>query len=507
MKRVDLAHPATLARILVIDDESDMLTNYKRLLSSAGYECLAAADASRLMNLLVEFQPDLVLTDLVMPNSSGLDVLERVHRYNEQIPVIIVTGHGSIETAVEAMKLRAVDFVTKPFSVQDLHHKIGSALKRRPIEKPSVETDAVSEAEKEWRCGFVGISPNITGVLNLVRKVARTDVNVLITGESGTGKELVARGIHHLSSRRNEIFVPMDCASLPESLLESELFGYRKGAFTGANTDKMGLFEFAHKGTLFLDEIGELQPSLQSKLLRVLQERRFRPIGGRSEIEVDIRVLAATNRDLEEAVQTKTFRSDLFYRLNVVVIHLPSLKEQTEDIALLADHFLRQFNRSNQSPVQGISPSALAALRAYRWPGNVRELQNVIERAITLAAGPLIELHDLSDGLQSAQVKLPVLADSTPPANEEPHGPPAAAPLFQARTELVGKFERDFLVSLLLEHDFNIVRAAAASGCHRRTLYRMILRHGIDLKTLRPPRKDGASRPKRGASATFPDKQ
>ena len=481
-------HPGPPSRILVIDDEVDMLTNYKRLLTRAGHECLTTSDPSQLVSLLIEFQPDLVLADLVMPNGSGLDVLERVRSYDQGIPVILVTGHGSIEVAVEAMKRQAADFLTKPFSMEDLLNKTREALGRRRIERFSSARGEVPEEDVEWRRNIVGISRAITRVRDLVRKVARTDVNVLITGDSGTGKEEVARAIHRLSSRAEEIFVPMDCASLPENLLESELFGYRKGAFTGANADKMGLFEFAHKGTLFLDEIAEVPLSLQSKLLRVLQERRFRPIGGREEIEVDIRVLAATNRNLEQSVRAKTFRSDLFYRLNVVIIRLPSLGERREDIPLLASHFLHQFTQDNRCPVQGISPTALACLKAYVWPGNVRELQNVIERAATLAPGPLIEPEDLPEALHAPPVLLESAENelSSPASPKERRGgvaPPKA--LFEAKEAVVGDFERDFLVSLLVENEFNISRAALAAGCHRRTLYRMIHRYNLNLKPFR----------------------
>jgi len=476
------------SRILVIDDEVDMLTNYKRLLTRAGHQCLTTSDPSQLVSLLIEFQPDLVLADLVMPNGSGLDVLERVRSYDQGIPVILVTGHGSIEVAVEAMKRQAADFLTKPFSMEDLLNKTREALSRRRIERLSSARSEVPEEDVEWRQGIIGISRAITRVLDLVRKVARTDVNVLITGDSGTGKEVVARAIHRLSSRREEIFVPMDCASLPENLLESELFGYRKGAFTGANADKMGLFEFAHKGTLFLDEIAEVPLSLQSKLLRVLQERRFRPIGGREEIEVNIRVLAATNRNLEQSVQAKTFRSDLFYRLNVVIIRLPSLGERREDIPLLASHFLRQFTQDKRCLIQGISPAALARLKAYEWPGNVRELQNVIERAATLAPGPLIEPEDLPEALHAAPVLLESAEDelssqARPKERWDGAAPPKA--FFEAKEAVVEDFERDFLVSLLLGNAFNISQAALAAGCHRRTLYRMIHRYNLDLKTLR----------------------
>jgi DNA-binding NtrC family response regulator len=467
-------------RILVIDDEEDMLANYRRLLKRTGYECLTLADPAQALASVPTFQPDLVITDYIMPGLGGLEVLSRIHEIDPALPVIMVTGFGSVEGAVTALKNRAADYLTKPFSVEELLAKIQEALSRRLIGSAAA-ADAngptAGQAEGEGRqLGIIGVSPALSHVLELTRRVARTDVNVLIVGASGTGKEVFARAIHRLSGRRDEIFVPVDCASLPENLLESELFGYRKGAFTGAGSDKMGLFEFAHRGTLFLDEIGEMPLALQSKLLRVLQERRFRPLGGREEIDIDVRVIAATNRDLDEALREKTFRSDLFYRLNVVTLRLPTLADRPEDVPLLAHHFLGQFVADNHLHVVGIDGAALECLRAYDWPGNVRELQNVIEHAATMARGTILEVEDLPEhvGRQA-------------PAASGHDGQPKA--LFAAKDQLVDHFERDYLVSLLVEHRFNISRAAQSAGCHRRTLYRMIHRHGLDLETLKEQRR------------------
>ena len=388
-------------RILAIDDEQDMLTNYRRLLQRAGHECLTSSDPTRIEATLAEFRPDLVITDLMMPDGSGMEVLRKVHLFDPTIPVILVTGHGSIDNAVVAMKNHAADYLTKPFAVEELLGKIQETLSRRLIENSANPTPPTEKTNEAWRRGIVGVTPKIQQVLDLARKVARTDVNVLIMGESGTGKELFARAIHNLSARHNEIFVPVDCASLPENLLESELFGYCKGAFTGANSDKMGLFRFADKGTLFLDEIGEMPVALQSKLLRVLQERQFRPIGGCNVTNVDVRVVAATNRDLNESLREKTFRSDLFYRLNVITLHIPPLRERIEDVGLLGRHFLSQFTRDNHLPPVTLASETLECLKSYHWPGNVRELQNVIERSATLGAGPSIGVEDLPDNIQS----------------------------------------------------------------------------------------------------------
>jgi two-component system response regulator AtoC len=463
-------------RILVIDDEVDMLTNYSRLLKRAGHDCLTSTDPSQLETLLADFRPDLVITDLIMPNESGLEVLERVKEFDEEIPVILVTAYGSIESAVEAMKHSAADYLTKPFSVNELLGRIQESLSRR-LTKQSGTSFARTEPESaDWRKGIIGISPVMQAVLDLVRKVAKTDINVLVVGESGTGKEVIARAIHKLSARNKQIFVPVDCASLPEHLLESELFGYRKGAFTGATSDKMGLFEFAHKGTLFLDEIGHMPLDLQAKLLRVLQERQFRPIGGREETEIDVRVIAATNRDLNQALRDKTLRSDLYYRLNVVTLCLPLLRDRPEDIPLLANHFLRQFAKDNRLPLDTISPKALEYLKMYSWPGNVRELLHVIEHAATLATGSMIDVADLPKELQSCK-------------DETGDSIISQECFFSQKKCVVSSFEREYLISLLVENRFNITRAAAAAGCHRRTLYRMIHRNHIDIEAIKEQRR------------------
>lgn len=467
----------TLTRVLVIDDEPEMLKNYQRLLKRAGHECQATADPKEAPALLKEFRPQLVITDLMMPDISGMDILDQVHEWDPSVPVIIVTAYGSIERAVDAMKHHAADFLIKPFSMNELLQKVQEALANRMISEvaePPAPDDGEAAAAGHF-AGMIGISPPMQDLFDRLRKVARMDVNVLVTGESGTGKELVARAIHSLSPRRGEILVPIDCASLPENLLESELFGYSKGAFTGAHADKKGLLEFAHRGTLFLDEVGEIPPSLQVKLLRVLQERCFRPIGCREQVEVNIRVVAATNRSLEEEVQAKNFRSDLYYRLNVVGLHLPPLRDRREDIPLLANHFLRQFTREQNLPPMTLLPDAVEALRRYPWPGNVRELQNSMEHAATLATGTQLGAADLPADIRGEE--------STIPAGGGP------ASLFEEKDRLVAGFEREYLVTLLAENRFNISQAAKAAGCHRRTLYRMIQRYRIDLDTIRRERR------------------
>lgn len=472
--RNGIAEGPVTTRILVIDDEHEMLQNYERLLKRAGHQCVGCSDPTGLEKLLSEFRPEIVVTDLMMPEVSGMDVLQRVHAWDETVPVILVTAYGSVENAVTAMKLKAADFLSKPFSMDELLQKVHEALSNRLIEHASKSVAPTESGAHEAMDGIIGVSSAMQQLFERLRKVSRLDVNVLIMGESGTGKEMVARAIHGLSQRHGEVFVPIDCASLPENLLESELFGYTKGSFTGAVADKKGLLEFAHKGTLFLDEIGEIPLPLQVKLLRVLQERAFRPIGGRGQIDVNIRVVAATNRDLAEEVRAKNFRSDLYYRLNVITLRLPPLRDRAEDIPLLASHFLRTFAQEQRIPAMTLSPEALEALRRHHWPGNVRELQNAIEHAGTLANGTELRVEDLP----------PEITGSVGEVSPRPE-----TKLFKAKDRIVGDFEREFLITLLAENRFNISKAAEAAGCNRRTLYRMIHRHGIDLKTIQGERR------------------
>jgi DNA-binding NtrC family response regulator len=467
------AHKMT--RVLVIDDEPEMLRNYERLLKRAGHESRATTNPTEVKALLKDFQPELVVTDLMMPEVDGMEVLEMVHAWDSTVPVIIVTAYGSVERAVFAMKHHAADFLIKPFSMNELLQKVQEALSARMIGQVAEHPVALDGVGAESFAGMVGISPAMQFLFDRLRKVARMDVNVLVTGESGTGKELVARAVHSLSPRRKNILAPIDCASLPENLLESELFGYSKGSFTGAHADKKGLLEFADKGTLFLDEVGELPLSLQVKLLRVLQERKFRPIGCREEVAVDVRVVAATNRALEEEVAAKTFRSDLYYRLNVVNLVIPPLRERREDILLLANHFLRTFTREQSLPNMILMPDALEALRQYHWPGNVRELQNAMEHAATLSSGNELTVRNLPPDLQGGHA----CANASLVSSH----------LFEEKERLVSGFEKEYLITLLADNQFNITQAAKAAGCHRRTLYRMIQRYEIDIDSIQRERR------------------
>ncbi len=382
-----------MERILVVDDEKNYLVVLDALLSEAGYDVLTAAGGARALAVLEEEEPDLMITDMRMPRLSGLELMAQVKQMHPDLPVIVMTAFGTVENAVEAMKLGAVDYIMKPFENQELLLTVEKALKLRRL----VAQNRLLKEDASRGRGFgsiVGDSRPMRQVFELVEKVAATKATVLITGESGTGKELIARAIHQRSPRAEEPFVPVNCMALSETLLESELFGHEKGAFTGAVGRRKGRFELADKGTLFLDEVGEIAPSLQVKLLRVLQERTFERVGGNQPLSVDVRIVAATNRDLARAVASGQFREDLFYRLNVVRLELPPLRERKEDLPALVAHFVRRYAAEVGRTAPGVSPEAMQVIYDYAWPGNVRELENALERAVIMA-GAEIRPHDL----------------------------------------------------------------------------------------------------------------
>src|SRR2546425_4849029 len=378
-------------RVLVVDDEPDMVENCARILGRAGYQCLTATDPRHALGLVESERPDLLLPDLKMPGMDGIELLRRAREVDPALPVILITAFATIESAVAAIKDGAFDYLPKNFSVDQLSVAVERGLRQRQLQ---LENRNLRE-QLQGALGFeniLGRSPAMTKVFELVRKAARSEANILVIGESGTGKELIARAVHANSSRAAQPFIPVDCASLPEQLLESELFGHEKGAFTGAVKGKRGLMEVADRGTLFLDEIGELPVALQVKLLRSLQERQLRRVGGTSVLDVDVRVVSATNRDLREAVKQAQFREELYYRVNVIEIHLPPLRERAGDGRLLAHAFRARYGGER---VTGFDESALEALDAYAWPGNVRELQNIVERACALADGARVTRADL----------------------------------------------------------------------------------------------------------------
>jgi DNA-binding NtrC family response regulator len=459
----------TRARILIVDDEPDMVDNCARLLGRAGHDCITATDPARALALLESDRPDLLLTDLKMPGMDGMELMRHAHEIDPTLPVIVITGFATIESAVAAVKDGAFDYLPKTFSLDQLRISVDRALRHREL----AQENRNLKSQLQSTLGFeniIGRSPAMMRVFEIVKKAARSEANILVVGESGTGKELVARAIHANSPRAAQPFVPVDCAALPDNLLESELFGHEKGSFTGALRSKPGLMELAHRGTLFLDEIAELPMALQSKLLRALQERQIRRVGGTSEITVDARVVSATNRNLREAIAKNEFREELYYRINVITIELPPLRERQGDLLLLAHAFLKRYG---QGRVSAIDDAAMAALEAYPWPGNVRELQNVIERACALADGAAITLRELAD----------YVVDRTPPAAAPASSDTGLAAdglsLAEARDRWMKTLESAYLRDLLARHGGNISAAAKAAGVDRKTFHRLVSKYHL----------------------------
>ncbi|MFM7204580.1 MAG: sigma-54-dependent transcriptional regulator [Myxococcota bacterium] len=384
--------------ILVVDDDVSNRSTVEKILQKEGYVVLLAADGAEALAIVRRESVALVVTDFKMPGMTGLDLLKAARTLQPDLEVILMTAYGTVEAAVEAMKEGAYDFISKPFKRVELLKAVQKALEKQALAAENRRLRA--QLEQPSAHGIIGTSDALRGVLELVQQVAPSSANVLIEGESGTGKELVAQAIHELSLRRARRFVKVNCGALPEALLESELFGYEQGAFTDARSKKEGRFELANGGSLFLDEIGELSPSSQVKLLRVLQEGEFERLGGTKTIRVDVRLVTATNRDLEQEISARRFREDLYYRLNVIRIQLPPLRERTDDIPLLVSHFLRVYARKNERPVKELHPDALELLMGYRWPGNVRELENMMERAVVLSRGEQISIADLPPALR-----------------------------------------------------------------------------------------------------------
>lgn len=379
--------------ILVVEDDPDIAMVLSDRLLAMGHEVMAVGDGQAALNVLEQAEPGLVLLDLNLPKIGGMEVLKHARKSRPDLPVIVMTAHGTILKAVEAMKEGATDFITKPFDNGYLGLVVGKALERRDL-KHDV---AVLRSELDSRFDMlVASSPKMDGVILTARKAASSDSTVLLLGESGTGKDLLARSIHNWSARRGRLFMPVNCVALSEELLESELFGHEKGSFTGASAQKRGKLEVVDGGTVFLDEIGDMKPGLQAKLLRFLQSREFDRVGGTRTIRVDVRVVAATNRDLRQAVRAGAFREDLFFRLNVVTLTLPPMRERTEEIPHLAEFFLKKYCLEAKKPLMQISPSAMKVLAAYPWPGNVRELQNAIERAVVLKTGEVLTSEDFA---------------------------------------------------------------------------------------------------------------
>jgi DNA-binding NtrC family response regulator len=444
--------------ILVVDDEKNIREGLAKLLEMEGHSSIPAADGREALALLERGDVDLVITDLKMPNLPGEEVLRRAQATAPGLPVIILTGHGTIESAVQAMKEGAYDYLTKPVDMSRLTLLVARALSEWEVKRQYRE--ALQELQKRSQfSNIIGKSEAMRRIFEVVQLVSASKASVLITGESGTGKEMIADAIHYNSDRKDKPLIKVHCAALSETLLESELFGHERGAFTGAVARKRGRFELAHLGTIFLDEIGEVSPSVQIKLLRVLQDKTFERVGGEESIEVDCRVIAATNRDLSQAIKQGQFREDLYYRLNVVNIHLPPLRERKEDIPLLISSFLTELAEAAGKRLEGLDPKARTALYNYHWPGNVRELRNCLESAVVLARGSQITLEDLPPHIRSDADKNYVKLS-------------LGITLAQAEAELIR--------AELLAQNGNKTKAAEVLGIGRKTLHRKIQEYGLE---------------------------
>lgn len=444
--------------ILVIDDEKNIRTGLQAALELDGYEVLLAADGAEGLDIALHSDVDLVITDLRMPGVSGEEVLRRVSTESPGIPVIVLTGHGTVENAVEAMRSGAYDFLTKPLNLDRLSLLVKRALQNRELVLQHRELEREIENRKSFE-HIIGKSPAMLKVFEVLKRVAPTKASVLITGESGVGKELIANALHNLSPRKPNPFIKVHCAALAETILESELFGHEKGSFTGAVARKRGRFELANAGTIFLDEIGEINQQVQIKILRVLQEKKFERVGGEETLEVDVRVVTATNRDLEKEIAEGRFREDLYYRLNVVRIHVPPLRERKDDLPLMIAAFIKEFAEENGKKIEGIDAKARSVLYAYDWPGNVRQLRNCLESAVVMTSDSIISLDDLPPsiraGTDSSSIRIPVGAT-------------------------MAEAEKEVILQTLSAQNGNKSKTAEVLGIGRKTLHRKLDEYGMD---------------------------
>lgn len=456
--------------ILIVDDETSIRDSLTGILQDEGFIPTTAANGEEALNRMREEKPDLVLLDIWMPGMDGLETLTRIREVHPDQVVIMMSGHGTIETAVKATKLGAHDFIEKPLSLEKLLLCIQNALRLNQLVEENRELKAKIAKEYE----MIGCSSAIVELKRQIEIVAPTSGWSLITGENGTGKELVARAIHSLSLRSTKPFVEVNCAAIPEDLIESELFGHEKGSFTGATAQRRGKFDLANEGTLFLDEIGDMSLKTQAKVLRILQERKFERVGGNRTIEVDVRVIAATNKNLQRQIAAGLFREDLYYRLNVIPFHVPPLRARRDDIPLLADHFLHFFCGKESREIKTLDEGAMAALTRYSWPGNVRELKNLIERLVIMVPTKVISASQLP--LPDTEQMLTVADEGE--GVEEPDTALTADNFRVAREE----FEKEFLLRKLEENDWNVSRTAEAIEMERSNLHRKIRSYGIEVK-------------------------
>ena len=457
------------SRVLVVDDEHVMLRAWAEMLPKDSYDVVLADSGPAAVEKLEHTELDAVVTDLMMPGGmSGLDLLRHVKRSKPDVEVVLMTAFATVETAVEALKGGAYDYLVKPFDIDHAARVVERAVDRKRLVDRNHQLEAALEVKDRFG-ELIGTSPAMLAVFELVRQVARSTATVLLAGESGTGKELVARAIHFQSDRKRRSFVPVNCGALTETLLESELFGHEKGAFTGAVSARKGLFEAADGGTIFLDEVGEVTPATQVKLLRVLQEGEVRPVGSNRPRSVDVRVLGASNKLLEEQVRIGEFREDLYFRLNVINIELPPLRDRAEDVPPLAHHFLKMYAKRMSRDVRRIDPDVMAALQAYSWPGNVRELQNIIERAVVLQQGDTIELRALPTKLQERAY--------TPPEGDSGF---THLPFPDAKKAALASFEQRYVSLMLQRTGGNKAQAARLAGMDRANFRRILKKYDID---------------------------
>jgi two-component system nitrogen regulation response regulator NtrX len=439
---------ATKATVLIVDDEEGILDTLSGILEDEGYEVITASSGEGALQQFKEFSPEVVLLDVWLPGMDGIEILKRIKEGNNFTSVIMISGHSNIDTAVNAIKLGAYDFLEKPLSLEKVLILVKNALEMQKLER--------RVGEERWE--IVGKTPQIIALKEMIRKAASSHSRILIYGESGTGKELVARAIHNESDRKNNNFVEVNCAAIPHELIESELFGHEKGSFTGAFERKKGKFEMAHEGTLFLDEIGDMSPATQAKVLRVIETQEFQRVGGNKKIKVDVRIIAATNKDLQEEIRKNNFREDLYFRLNVIPIHIPPLRERKEDIPLLADYFLEGFAQQYGQKLKKLSKTAIQSLMNYDWPGNVRELKNAIERFVIMNPAEMIDFEHFTREESSDIYKHKTLRE----AREH--------------------FERNFIIRKLKEHNWNVSKTAEEMEIERSNLHRKIKSLGIKIQ-------------------------
>jgi len=456
--------------VMIVDDEAAVRKALEKFLKTLNYNVLVACDGEEALGILDEETIDVALVDLVMPKMDGIELIQRMKRLNPDVVAIVLTGFGTITTAVEAMRAGAYHYLTKPFDLDYITTLVATALDHRQLKRENVELR--KQVRDKYRFeNIVGNSDEMMGVFDLIEKVADTDSTVLILGESGTGKELVTRALHYNSRRRDKPLITVNCAAIPEELLESELFGHMKGSFTGAIANKAGRFDAADKGTIFLDEIGDMSFKLQVKLLRVLQEQQFEPVGSTKTHQVDVRIIAATNHNMEEAVRERRFREDLYYRLNVIPIHMPPLRDRAGDLPILVNHFLDKFASQSGHKITGVESDAMGVLTAYNWPGNVRELENVVERAVVLKPEGQVGVNDLPEKLRRGHVDEPDVATA------RTFDIPDAGLSFKGA---VAEFENSLILKALQKTNGNKNKAAALLKLNRTTLVEKIKKKQLE---------------------------